>query len=314
MNIGDRVRLVHGREEGVITKLLPGDLVEVEIEEGFRIPVQKREVALVSPEENARFRSGSSSEPTKPQVSHAIVANQGIYMAFIPLNDRELVLHLINNSDWNLPYSLVSGSEPHLTSLSSGILKARSTQKVKEWAIKDFENWGIFTFQALFSRPAFMQFRPVLERKIRFRAASFFKDKQRTPILEKAGYLVQLDEQDVIQIHKLKESLTERKTEPAPVRVEKPQQTVDLHIEKLTHDFLAMNAPEMLALQMKTFETTLENAVAHGYDEITFIHGVGNGTLRNELHRRLGKHIHVHYFEDAQKEKFGYGATRVKIK
>jgi dsDNA-specific endonuclease/ATPase MutS2 len=49
-------------------------------------------------------------------------------------------------------------------------------------------------------------------------------------------------------------------------------------------------------------------------DEIIFIHGVGNGTLRNELHKRLSGHKNVKYYEDAQKEKFGYGATKVKIK
>jgi DNA-nicking Smr family endonuclease len=38
------------------------------------------------------------------------------------------------------------------------------------------------------------------------------------------------------------------------------------------------------------------------------------GLLKNELHRRLGKNQHVQYFKDAQKEKFGYGATLVKIK
>ncbi len=42
MNIGDRVRLIHGSEEGIVTKLLPHDTVEVEIEEGFKIPVLRR--------------------------------------------------------------------------------------------------------------------------------------------------------------------------------------------------------------------------------------------------------------------------------
>ena len=75
-----------------------------------------------------------------------------------------------------------------------------------------------------------------------------------------------------------------------------------------------MAKSEKLSLQIKTFEQKLENAIAAGLDEITFIHGSGNGVLRDELHRRLGKEQHVQYFKDAQKEKFGYGATLVKIK
>ena len=70
----------------------------------------------------------------------------------------------------------------------------------------------------------------------------------------------------------------------------------------------------MIAIQLKTFEQQLEKAIASGMDEITFIHGVGNGVLRTELHRRMSKHKNVKFYEDAQKEKFGYGATKVKIK
>jgi dsDNA-specific endonuclease/ATPase MutS2 len=49
-------------------------------------------------------------------------------------------------------------------------------------------------------------------------------------------------------------------------------------------------------------------------DEITFIHGVGNGIMRMEIHKRLSKNPQVQFFKDAMKEKFGYGATLVKLK
>ena len=117
------------------------------------------------------------------------------------------------------------------------------------------------------------------------------------------------------------EQLVEKRFEPAPTPtpvpttiVPKPTPTVDLHAEKLTTDILALNAAEILELQLSTFETQLENAIAHGFADLTFIHGVGHHTLRNELHRRLGKHPQVKFFEDAQKEKFGFGATKVVLK
>jgi dsDNA-specific endonuclease/ATPase MutS2 len=70
----------------------------------------------------------------------------------------------------------------------------------------------------------------------------------------------------------------------------------------------------LLTLQLHTFEKNLENAIASGMSDITFIHGAGSGALRSELHRRLGQHPNVKFFEDAQKQKFGYGATKVTIK
>jgi dsDNA-specific endonuclease/ATPase MutS2 len=49
-------------------------------------------------------------------------------------------------------------------------------------------------------------------------------------------------------------------------------------------------------------------------DEIVFIHGVGNGVLKQEIQKKLAGNKNVAWFQDAQKEKFGYGATRIKIK
>ena len=43
MNIGDKVRLIHSKEEGIVTRILPNNVIEIEIEDGFRLPVLKRE-------------------------------------------------------------------------------------------------------------------------------------------------------------------------------------------------------------------------------------------------------------------------------
>ena len=94
----------------------------------------------------------------------------------------------------------------------------------------------------------------------------------------------------------------------------KPSLSVDLHIETLTPDAWAMTNTEIMTLQLSTFERQFEAAIANGMDEIIFIHGVGNGILRDAIHKRLSGNKNVQYFEDAQKEKFGYGATKVKIK
>jgi dsDNA-specific endonuclease/ATPase MutS2 len=70
----------------------------------------------------------------------------------------------------------------------------------------------------------------------------------------------------------------------------------------------------MLRFQLAAFHKNLEGAIVHHFQNIIFIHGVGNGTLRNEIHKQLGKHPHVKTFKDARKEKFGYGATEVILK
>ena len=93
----------------------------------------------------------------------------------------------------------------------------------------------------------------------------------------------------------------------------KPKE-IDLHIEEIVKDGSKMESDNILHLQLEHFEKKLDEAVIHGMEKITFIHGIGNGSLRNAIHKKLSSYPHINYFEDAQKEKFGYGATKVYLK
>ncbi len=55
MNIGDRVRLLHGKEEGIIRRISSGGRIEVEIEDGFIIPAVKSEVVVIAAAEKSYF-------------------------------------------------------------------------------------------------------------------------------------------------------------------------------------------------------------------------------------------------------------------
>jgi dsDNA-specific endonuclease/ATPase MutS2 len=89
---------------------------------------------------------------------------------------------------------------------------------------------------------------------------------------------------------------------------------VDLHIEFLRDDHQSLNSDDILNIQLSEFNSCLEDAVISGLEEITFIHGIGNGILRNKIHKTLSQYPHIKYFEDARKEKFGFGATKVHLK
>ena len=56
MNVGDKVRMLRGKEEGIVTRIIDQKLIEIEIEDGFQIPVLKSEVVLVAQEEANFFK------------------------------------------------------------------------------------------------------------------------------------------------------------------------------------------------------------------------------------------------------------------
>lgn len=346
MNIGDKVRMLRAKEQGVVSRFLPGNMVEIEIEDGFRIPVMRSELVLVSPVEAERLLRNNPFEAQKTVTpsAPAILSNQGIYLAFVPINDREYTLHLVNNTDWEFPYTIGeestgAGGGAQFRGLHSGVLKAKSQQKMNDHYVHaKFEEWPTFVVQGLWFRAGKSSLRAPLMKRFKARAATFFKNKTTIPVLNQPGFQTQLDTDAAVENQagqtsptvankpashrpttirpdELKAEMLKTKSEPEGLSIERPSSVVDLHIEALLPGGPAnRSSADLLKLQLDTFEKALENAIASGMHEITFIHGVGSGALRTELHKRLGRHPNVRFFEDAQKQKFGYGATKVTIK
>ena len=331
MNVGDKVRFLKGSEQGVITKLLAGDLVEVEIEDGFQIPVLRKEIVVVSKEEDRFFpKEGEASASEKKEAdiaprkaqpkTNAPVATQGIFLAFTEINDRQLALYLLNNTDYQLPFAIGEEIDLEYKGTAAGLLESKNSVKLKEVAVNDFDKWPALVVQLLFHRDAYFKMREPLLRKFKFKAATFFKSKKTAPVIDKQAYLYQIDGADApvksasIDVALLKESMYEPQSTEEKAQYVRPSQQIDLHIEQLTDQYDSMNKSEMLELQLKTFEDNLDRAIAAGMDEITFIHGIGSGALRNNIHKKLSQMSNIQYFKDAQREKFGYGATLVRIK
>jgi len=126
LSIGDRVRLLHGKEEGIIMRI-SGQIVEVEIEEGFILPVQVHEVVKIADHELTYFKKNSpSSDEIKPR---AVQAEKGIFLAFLPIHQERVVVYLINNTDYTLPFTLINEKGNAETGILASTLEPKSFQK-----------------------------------------------------------------------------------------------------------------------------------------------------------------------------------------
>jgi dsDNA-specific endonuclease/ATPase MutS2 len=86
---------------------------------------------------------------------------------------------------------------------------------------------------------------------------------------------------------------------------------VDLHINQLTKSTKGMDNYDMLNLQLDTAKRKVEFAINKRIPKIVFIHGVGEGVLKSELHFLLNRYPVKYY--DASYKKYGLGATEVYI-
>lgn len=334
MNIGDRVRVLSGNEEGIITKFLPNNMVEVAIEDGFELPFSVRDLVSISnleaeyfkdPQQAAPRLTSPSPKPKKP-VQRAM---KGIYLMIVPFNDQVYEVQIGNNTDLQIAASLGQAYDGAYEGKYLGLIAPRSAAKAYKLNMEQFEQWGRFSCQVLYQVENAASPLLPLSREFRLKAPHFFKAKTKdAPIIGGVAHVFQLDQGNA-QItepdrespptaEEIRESMlnaqkNEAVTKDSPT-VSSQAVTVDLHIEHLRKDYLEIPKHEILNIQLETFEKKLDKAILDGADEVTFIHGAGAGTLRRNIQKRLSKHPHVAFFEDAQKEKFGYGATHAKLK
>ena len=102
---------------------------------------------------------------------------------------------------------------------------------------------------------------------------------------------------------------------PAPTRSNASDE-LDLSIGNLSPKAAQLSPEEMLQTQLRAFEEAFEQALGTGAQYLTLMHGTGSPALRNAIHRRLSAAAQnglIGHFEDTQKDRFGYAATRVKF-
>jgi hypothetical protein len=309
--LGDFVRFVDEKMEGFVTRIIDDEMIGVTGEDDFEIPVPASKVTSVHGYQAPGSKNNTLVE--QPVASTEFIT-KGIYLGVVADAKANSVVHfnLINTTSFQLPTTLVT-DKTQVKGEYSGIIAPKSSVKIYSAQLADLQLWPKFNFSLLYFTTQNIQVPSPLTVTKKFTAKDFSGTKKQLPLLTEPGWLIQLDEPElIIDAQQLKESFF--KSAEEKIVVDKPTSEVDLHIEKLRddHDFLASD--EIFRIQIAQFNKSLDAAIVHQLPEITFIHGTGNGTLKHELHKLLSKHPKVQTFMDARKEKFGYGATKVILK
>jgi hypothetical protein len=114
------------------------------------------------------------------------------------------------------------------------------------------------------------------------------------------------------QIIEQKEGKKKSKTNPKLItRYHEPYE-VDLHIESIMERFRHLSNREILQIQIAKARTKLEYGLMNKQSKLVFIHGVGQGVLRDELYKMLSEYPGIKHF-DASYRKYGFGATEVNL-
>lgn len=89
---------------------------------------------------------------------------------------------------------------------------------------------------------------------------------------------------------------------------------VDLHAHEVLETTAGMSNGDILRYQLRIMRDTLEQHKNNRGQKIVFIHGKGQGVLRQAVVNEL-RHYYPHLpYQDASFSEYGYGATQVTMK
>ncbi len=335
MNVGDKVRAIHGIEEGIVIRIVDEKIVEIETADGFTMPFVKSELVIVASEETQYFdknqdesvlKTQKSGKKSVSEPSHSI-QHKGIYLAFIQLTNDLYDLFLINNTELDLLVTFGEDKNNRFKNIFVDKIASKKSERINQYKLSDFDHWPKFSIQFLMAKAKSHFNFPPMAKSIRFKASTFHKSKGTAPILGQDGFIFQLDKEvievkptDIVEaiqnkpLASEKNVLTEPEIQGKKKSISRTAQEVDLHIESLSDDVDFLEPNEIFSIQINHFEKAFDQAIMTNADSITFIHGVGSGALRHHIHKHISSHPDVDFFKDANKSKFGYGATFVKLK
>ncbi len=305
MQIGDKVKFINELLEGIITRMIDDKMIGVSIEDGFEIPVLKREIMITSPI-NKVDQFDKKELPNLPKIQ---IGESEISIWFEQSSQLWYRASLLNNSNSDILLSVTLKQGKQFKPLFAGRIEKRTSYLINTLNLAELELWGTYCFRIIFHEQEAEVPRAPWYLEYTFRSKDFINAKE---LNGKPTYLIPLKPDKIEQFTILKDSIKiENKPKADTINITRPDEVVDIHIHQLVSDFSGLSAEEAMIIQITHFKNCFEKAIALNYSKITIIHGVGTGSLKQKIWKEISGHPAVKTFYEAQKEKFGYGATEI---
>ena len=343
IKIGDKVRFLNDVGGGVVTGFVNKTIVNVEGTDGFEIPYPISQLVNISEAERVEKEETHQVEVKPVQQETPLVHweskwvklsgkdSPDFYFCFVPDDAKnplagETRLWLVNDSNFSVLYHYSHFKNEKFSTVKFGLVQPNSKTELESIDQNDLADFPDFAFQLLYFAEEGEKLHPAVVKKFKISPVKFYKEKmfhpnaffsgnamvlQITPNLQSVelNKLTDEDLQKVIESKKVvPEQKVQAKTKPADV-VE-----VDLHIQELLDSTAGLSKKEMLDIQLEKVESEMRAAIQANVKRIVFIHGLGQGVLKQEVVKLLQSKFPKYYFQDASFKEYGYGATMVIIK
>lgn len=328
IGLGDKVRFLNEVGGGTVSRIEGGKVAYVLDEDGFEVPALLSEIVLVEkrvkPQEDNRgeevvedYEFDESDEEGEPKVMLACLRSNEMA--------GNIILHLINDSNFFVFYTIGKIQEEQVENDYSGMIEPNTKIKLDSLPINKLDGVTYTVHILLFRKSkAYTPQLPVsfdykfngtkLLKDTSFIKNGYFEDKAFIVYVLKSKFeskLEELSDKELRKVVREKETVV-NKLKPKR-RDDEGMLEVDLHINELLDDTRGLSNKEILGFQMEKFHQIMIENKNKKNRKIVFIHGVGNGVLKNEIRKALDKKYKWNSYQDASFKEYGYGATMVTI-
>lgn len=343
VKIGDKVRFLNDVGGGVVTGFLNKTTVNVEGQDGFEIPYPISQLVNIS--EAERKEKGIDSEPveelepTKSKITEkrqegiklAGKESPDFYFCFVPDDSKnplagETHLVLVNDSNFTLLYQYSHFLDDEFKLVKYGSVQPNSKVELEIIDQNDLTELPDFVFQLLYFSEKETDLHPAINKKFKVSPVKFYKEKSFQPnvFFRKNAMILQIatniltTELDKLTDDDFQKVVKAKEKEKSGKAVAKKKLSdvveVDLHIKELLDDASGLSNREILEIQLEKVESEMKAAIKSPVKRIVFIHGLGQGVLKQEVAKLLNTKFPKYYFQDASFKEYGYGATMVILR
>lgn len=343
MKIGDKVRFLNSVGGGIIKELKSKDIIVVEDEDGFDVPVLARECVVIETAANPEIVK-QQTQQTPPallqketpavEIEETAEGNSiSAVLAYLPMDEKKISTtpfecYLVNDSNYYLSYTYLTRGEQGWMIKSQGEVEPNIKVFIDQFEKSELNDMEKVCVQFV----AYKKDKPFLLKnpysiELRIDTTKFYKlhSFRENDYFNENALIYPLVKRDiaeremVISSAELKEAMMQKNDDKRPriqpaKKQEIPILEINLHIEQLLDNLNGLTAGDILQYQLKKFnEIMLENQ-KHKGRKIVFIHGKGDGILKKAIYDELNKKYKSVYIQDASFREYGFGATMVTIK
>ncbi|WP_116124490.1 Smr/MutS family protein [Lewinella sp. IMCC34183] len=326
---GDRVTLLRTGKSGTVSAVLEKDMFQVRLDGGLgHLPVPGHAMAPLDGSSTA----ADTPAPDAPSERRNSTHDTGIHLAFDPIFDESgeperYQLYLINGTGSKILYEIKV-----LTGERSRTSKFGPLGAYEKKSLADVP-YGFLNERLAVD----LDVRAVVEggtgprhfHQVKVRPKQFFSSYREVPELSRGAHLFTVfphleavsvaDRNSGTSLRELTRAQLKKQPQSAaaPPRLSSLEArnafnpVLDLHLEALVEDPKAIARDKVLSTQLEHFDRFIDKALRLDVERVVIVHGLGNGILKTELHRKLEHTPFVKKFANEYHPKYGYGATEV---